>query len=117
VFRETFLCRLEPEAARAFHVFARHFFEIVLESSPRCCHTPLEVTAHDLRAAAVDLRALQEHLEYVGFQVAENETELLTPRDIRWQRFALRMAPQLGRLVDEIEQELAAGLDEEEDGS
>jgi hypothetical protein len=102
VFRETFLVWLTPPgAAEAFRFIGNLFFDLMLsaEDWPTWTESPIQA---ELQGAARDLRFLEGFLTTVGAQKA---SELSRP-DASLSRLAARLAPEVGRLALQIEQEL-----------
>jgi hypothetical protein len=103
-FRETFLLYFtEPPHDVILRGLAMLLYDLALEH----CHLwpawPESSTASELRAALADLRHLQGYLAEVG---KERVASHLGNRDIRLSRLALRLAPELSRIGDEIESAL-----------
>ena len=104
VFRETFLMYFtEPPANSALRVFGRLFHELVLEYYHHWPGWPEGVTVTELRSALADLRHLEGYLGAVG---REHEEAALTEPETVLSRLAARLAGELTRIADEIEQAL-----------
>lgn len=104
VFRETFLMYFtEPPPNAALRIFGRLFHELVLEYYHHWPNWPEGVTATELRAALADLRHLQGYLAAVG---REHQDASLPESDTALSILAGRLAGQLSRVADEIEQAL-----------
>jgi hypothetical protein len=104
VFRETFLMYFtEPPANSALRIFGRLFHELVLEYYHHWPGWPEGVTATELRAGLADLRHLQGYLAAVG---REHEEAALNEPDTALSLLAARLAGELSRVSDEIEQAL-----------
>jgi hypothetical protein len=104
VFRETFLMYFtEPPANSALRIFGRLFHELVLEYYHHWPNWPEGVTATELRAALADLRHLEGYLSAVG---REHQDASLSESDTALSILAGRLAGELSRVADEIEQAL-----------
>jgi hypothetical protein len=102
VFRETFLVWLTPPgAADAFRYIGNLFFDLMLSAEDWPTWTESPVMA-ELQGAARDLRFLEGFLATVGAQKASE----LSRTDAALSRLAARLAPEVGRLALQIEQEL-----------
>jgi hypothetical protein len=107
VFRETFLMYFtEPPANSALRIFGRLFHELVLEYHHHWPNWPEGVTVTELRSALADLRHLEGYLGAVG---REHEEAALTKSETLLSRLAARLARELTRIADEIEQALGGG--------
>ena len=103
-FRETFLMYFtEPPANSALRIFGRLFHELVLEYYHHWPNWPEGVTVTELRSALADLRHLEGYLEAVG---REHEEAALTESETALSQLAARLAGELARIADEIEQAL-----------
>ena len=104
VFRETFLMYFtEPPANSALRIFGRLFHELALEYYHHWPNWPEGVTATELRACLADLRHLQGYLAAVG---REHEEAALTEPETVLSRLSGRLAGEVARIADEIEQAL-----------
>jgi hypothetical protein len=103
-FRETFLMYFtEPPANSALRIFGRLFHELVLEYYHHWPNWPEGVTVTELRSALADLRHLEGYLGAVG---REHEEAALTEAETALSQLAARLAGELARIADEIEQAL-----------
>ena len=103
VFRETFLVWLTPPgAADAFRYIGNLFFDLMLSAEDWPTWTESPVRA-ELQGAARDLRFLEGFLATVGTQAKASE---LSRADAALSRLAARLAPGVGHLALQIEQEL-----------
>jgi hypothetical protein len=103
-FRETFLMYFtEPPANSALRIFGRLFHELVLEYCHHWPNWPEGVTVTELRSALADLRHLEGYLGAVG---REHEEAALTEAETALSQLAARLAGELARIADEIEQAL-----------
>lgn len=108
VFRETFLMYFtELPANSALRIFGRLFHELVLEYYHHWPNWPEGVTVTELRSALADLRQLEGYLGAVG---REHEEAALTEPEIVLSRLAARLAGELARIADEIEQALGVRM-------
>ena len=103
-FRETFLLYFtEPPHDAVLRGLAMLLYDFALQH----CHLwpawPESYMAAELRAALADLRHLQGYLDGVG---KERVLSRLTEREIELSQLASRLAPELGRIGDEIESAL-----------
>ncbi|HEV2853983.1 MAG TPA: hypothetical protein VHC97_14390 [Thermoanaerobaculia bacterium] len=104
VFRETFLLYFtESPYNAALRVFGRLIHELVLEYYHHWPSWPEGVTATELRAALADLRHLEGYLASVG---REHQDASLSESDTVLSVLASRLARELSRVADEIEQAL-----------
>ena len=104
VLRETFLMYFtEPPANTALRIFGRLFHELVLEYYHHWPSWPEGVTATELRAALADLRHLEGYLAAVG---REHQDASLSESDTALSLLSSRLAGELSRVADEIEQAL-----------
>jgi hypothetical protein len=104
VFRETFLAFFtEPSYNTALRIFGRLLHELVLEYYHHWPNWPEGVTATELRAALADLRHLEGYLAAVG---REHQDASLSESDTALSVLAGRLARELSRVADEIEQAL-----------
>lgn len=104
IFRETFLAFFtEPPSNTALRIFGRLFHELVLEYYHHWPNWPEGVTATELRAALADLRHLEGYLTSVG---REHQDASLSESDTALSILAGRLAGELSRVADEIEQAL-----------
>jgi len=104
VFRETFLFYFtEPPCNAALRIFGHLFHELVLEYYHHWPSWPEGVTATELRAALADLRHLEGYLSSVG---REHQDASLSESDTALSVLAGRLARELSRVGDEIEQAL-----------
>lgn len=104
VFRETFLLYFtESPYNAALRVFGRLIHELVLEYYHHWPSWPEGVTATELRAALADLRHLEGYLASVG---REHQDASLSESDTVLSVLAGRLARELSRVADEIEQAL-----------
>jgi len=106
----------DPEHAAAFRVFSRTLYLMALEGGPAWDDTFAEAQAESLRAVMADLRHLQGFL--TSSYDAEVDTEkagLMTPRKERLWRFSGALAKKIATLADEVEREIQASLEEDDD--
>jgi hypothetical protein len=114
VFRETFVSVwLDKDEAAAFRSFGMAQSSMALEKRTGPWRdTELDMMTWDLTAALADLRFLQGFFDSV---YENNKSDYDSPREKRWIRLAQRMSKRLSSLGDEIEKELAMGLQEEDE--
>ncbi|HEX3127280.1 MAG TPA: hypothetical protein VH394_08120 [Thermoanaerobaculia bacterium] len=93
----------EPPSNTALRIFGRLFHELVLEYYHHWPNWPEGVTATELRAALADLRHLEGYLGAVG---REHQDASLSESDTALSVLAGRLAKELSRVADEIEQAL-----------
>lgn len=114
VFRETFVSLwLDKDEAPGFRAFGMAQNSMAVEKGTGPWRdTEIEMTALDLMAALADLRVLQGFFNFVheNNKLGSNNP---SPREKRWIRLAHRMSKRLASLGDEMEKELAIGLQEE----
>jgi len=103
-FRETLLLYItEPKANAAFRTFGATLLDIALECARSWPHHPEGETRAELRAALADLRHLEGFLTAVG---QEHIVSSLEDDNDAFSRFAARQAIAVGRIADQIEEEL-----------
>lgn len=116
VFRETFVSTwLDNDEAPAFRAFGMVQSSMACEKGGARHDTELDLLALDLAAALADLRVLQGFLDFVyEMNKPQPKGSRLSPREERWLRLAQRLSKSFSRLGDEIEKELAVGLQEKD---
>ncbi|HEX3127486.1 MAG TPA: hypothetical protein VH394_09155 [Thermoanaerobaculia bacterium] len=116
VFRETFVSIwLDKEDAPVFRAFGRTQSSMACEQHGVRHDTELEYMALDLVAALADLRVLQGFFDSLYKFNKPGSNEQVSPREKRWLRLAQRLSKHFSRLGDEMEKELAIGLQESDE--
>ncbi len=106
-FRETLLRHFtESEANTTLRGLGRLLFNFSLENPEGWPQDPAGETRSELRAALADLRHLQGFLASVG---REHVVSFLAPGDEALSLFAERQAIEVGRIADQIEEEIDRG--------
>jgi hypothetical protein len=105
-FRETLLRHFtDPEANTTLRGLGRLLFNLSLENPAGWPHHPEGETRSELRAVLADLRHLQGFLASVG---REHVVSSLSPGDEALSVFAEQQAVEVGRIADQIEEELGS---------